>query len=212
MAEGHFSPAHCPGVTRAQGWSVCREVVAEPLPGAKESEVSEYGVRYAGRVRKSLIAVGALVTVLVPGSPAEASTSLGRFTTLPAGESLGLDIDGVAILRRTADGTWGRVVLRGLEPGLVYAAHLHNQPCGLGAGGTHYKDVTTGAGAPPNELWFSSSDDPFAGVTANRGGAARGVGAVDWVARPEAQSVVIHQVVAATGTSGGPKIACADLE
>lgn len=174
--------------------------------------MSRYGIRSAGRVRKSLIAVGALVTVLVPGSPAEAATSVGRFSTLPAGDGLGLEVDGVAVLRRTSDGTSGRVVLRGLDPGLVYAAHLHNQPCGLGAGGSHYKDVTTGVGAPPNELWFSSSDDPFAGVTANRGGVARGFGAVDWVARPEAQSVVIHQVVSATGTSGGPKIACADLE
>jgi hypothetical protein len=164
------------------------------------------------RIRKSLLALGALMTVLVPGSPAEAATSLGRFTTLPAGEDRDLDVDGVAILRRTAGGTWGRVVLSGLEPGLVYAAHLHNQPCGLGAGGSHYRDVTTDVGAPPNELWFSSSDDPTAGVYANRGGTGRGVGAVDWVARPEAQSVVIHQVVAGTGTSGGPKIACADLE
>jgi hypothetical protein len=174
--------------------------------------MSANGVRSAGRIKKSLIAMGALVTVLVPGSPAEAATSIGRFATLPAGEGLGLDVDGIAILRRTSEGTWGRVVLRGLEPGLVYAAHLHNQPCGLGAGGSHYRDVTSGVGAPPNELWFSSSGDPFAGVLANRGGAARGVGVVDWVARPEAQSVVIHQVVAATGTSGGPKIACADLE
>ena len=173
--------------------------------------MSSHAVRSAGRVRKSLVGVGALAMVLVPGSPAEAATSVGRFTTLPAGDGLGLQVDGVAVLRRTSDSTSGRVVLRGLDPGLVYAAHLHNQPCGLGAGGTHYKDVTAGVGAPPNELWFSSSDDPFAGVTANRGGVARGFGAVDWVARHEAQSVVIHQVVSATGTSGGPKIACADL-
>lgn len=170
------------------------------------------GVRYAGRVRKSLLAVGALATVLVPGSPAEAATSTGRFVTLPAGDDLGLEVNGIAVLRRTWDGTSGRIVVRGLDPGLIYAAHLHNQPCNIGAGGSHYKDVTGGAGAPPNELWFSSSDDPFEGVTANRGGVARGSGAADWVARPEAQSVVIHQVVSATGTSGGPKIACADLE
>lgn len=173
--------------------------------------MSSNAVRCAGRVRKAFIGAGALAMVLVPGSPAEAATSVGRFTTLPAGDSLGLEVDGVAVLRRTSDSTSGRVALRGLDPGLVYAAHLHNQPCGLGAGGTHYKDVTTGPGAPPNELWFSSSDDPFAGVTANRGGVARGFGAVDWEARPEAQSVVIHQVVSTTGTSGGPKIACADL-
>lgn len=174
--------------------------------------MSRNRVRSVGPVKKSLVAVGALAMVLAPGSPAEAATSVGRFTTLPAGAGLGLDVDGVAIMRRTPDGTSARVVLRGLDPGLVYAAHLHNQPCGLGAGGTHYKDVTTGGGTPPNELWLSSSDDPFAGVSANRGGVARGFGAVEWVARPEAQSIVIHQVVPATGTSGGPKIACADLE
>lgn len=174
--------------------------------------MSGNGVRSTGRVRKSLLAVGALATVLVPGSPAEAATSVGRFTTFAAGADLGLEVDGVAVLRRTWDGTSGRVVLRGLDPGLVYAAHLHNQPCNLGAGGSHYKDEPAGIGAPPNELWFSSSGDPFAGVTANRVGVARGFGAVDWVARPEAQSVVIHQVMPATGTSGGPKIACADLE
>lgn len=174
--------------------------------------MSRDGVRSAGRVRKSLLAVGALATVLVPGSPAEAAASVGRFTNLPAGDGLGLEVDGVAILRRSADGTSGRIVLRGLVPGRVYAAHLHNQPCEPGAGGSHYKDAASGVGEPPNELWFSSSDDPTAGVTANRGGVARGSGAADWVARPEAQSVVIHQVVPATGTSGGPKIACADLQ
>ncbi len=163
------------------------------------------------RAVRCLIAGGALVAVLVPGSPAEAATTFGRFSTLPAGEILGVEIDGVAILRRTATGTSGTIVLHGLVAGSVYAAHLHNQPCSLGAGGSHYKDVTSGPGAPPNELWFSSSGDPFAGVAANRGGVARGSGAADWVARPEAQSVVIHQVVPATGTAGGPKIACADL-
>jgi hypothetical protein len=166
----------------------------------------------AGPVVRSLIAVGALAAVLVPGAPADATTRVGRFATLPAGVSMGLEIDGVAILRRGSDTTSARVVLRGLEPGLVYAAHVHNQPCSLGAGGTHYKDVTTGPGAPPNELWLSSSDDPSAGITVNRAGVGRGSGFVEWVARPEAQSVVIHQVVTATGTSGGPKLACADLE
>jgi hypothetical protein len=173
--------------------------------------MSTHAAGKSRRVVRCLIAAGALVTVLVPGSPADAAATVGRFSTLPVGESLGLEVDGVAILRRTPNGTAGTVVVYGLAPGSLYAAHLHNQPCGLGAGGAHYKDVTSGPGAPPNELWFSSSGDPFAGVAANRGGVARGSGAVDWVARPEAQSVVIHQVVPATGTSGGPKIACADL-
>ena len=162
-------------------------------------------------MKRSLMVMGALAAVVVPGSPAEAATSVGRFETLTAGTTAGLEIAGVALVHRSTHGTTGRVVLYGLEAGAVYAAHLHNQPCGLGAGGTHYKDVVTGLGAPPNELWLSSSADPTAGVTANRAGVARGSGAADWVARPEAQSVVIHQVVPATDTSGGPKLACADL-
>lgn len=173
--------------------------------------MSAHGVRGAARAKRSLVVMGVLAAVIVPGSPADAATTVGRFETLPAGTGRGLEIDGVALLHRGRRGTTGRVVLRGLEPGLVYAAHMHNQPCGLGAGGTHYKDDPAGVGAPPNELWFSASDDPTAGITARRGGVAWGSGSVDWVARPEAQSVVIHQVVPATGTSGGPKLACADL-
>lgn len=165
--------------------------------------------RSAGRVARTLVALGALAAVIVPGSPAEASAAVGQFEVLPAGAAL--DIGGVAVVQRGAGRTTGRVVLHGLEPGATYAAHVHNQPCNLGAGGTHYKHDGAGVGAPPNELWFSSSGDPIAGITASRGGVARGHGVVAWLARPEAQSVVIHQVVAATGTSGGPKLACADL-
>jgi hypothetical protein len=97
--------------------------------------MSRYRVRSAGRIGRSLVAASALVAVVLPGSPAEAATSVGRFVTLPAGDDLGLDIDGVTVLRRTSDGTAGTVVLRGLDPGLIYAAHLHNQPCELGLEG-----------------------------------------------------------------------------
>lgn len=173
--------------------------------------MSTHGVPTAGRITRFLVVLGVLAAVTLPGSPVEADTSVGRFNTLPGGTALGLEIDGVARIHRGSEETTGRVLVRGLEPGMVYAAHVHNQPCGLNAGGAHYRDDPGGAGAPPNELWFSGSDDPTAGIRARRSGVARGSGAVDWVARPEAQSVVIHQVVSATGTSGGPKLACADL-
>jgi hypothetical protein len=48
-------------------------------------------------------------------------------------------------------------------------------------------------------------------VTANPGGVAHGRGSADWVARPEARSVVIHFIQPGGSTAGGPKIACADL-
>jgi len=160
-----------------------------------------------------MVALAAAGGLLAPASPAGAATAVGRFTTLPAGVTAGFEIDGVALLHRGADGTTGRVVLRGLEPGSTFAAHLHNQPCGAAnPGGGHYQD-TAGAGAtPPNELWFSSTSDPTDGITANRAGVAVGRASADWVARAEARAVVIHAIPAGGTTAGGPKIACADLE
>ena len=84
-------------------------------------------------------------------------------------------------------------MVRGLEPGATYAAHVHNAPCSAAnPGGGHYQNVPGAGAAPPNELWLSSTSDPMAGITANPGGVAHGRGSADWIARPEAQSVVIH--------------------
>lgn len=140
---------------------------------------------------------------------ADAGTSVGRFTTLPAGQGLGLGVSGFATLSRHQGGTTASIVVRGLAPGRTYAAHLHNAPCNRGSG--HYQNVVGGASAPPNELWLSSTGVPAAGITANRGGTALGVGSAEWVARPDARSIVIHQVPEGGSTAGGPKIACADL-
>ena len=125
---------------------------------------------------------------------------------------MGLEIEGFAQLARDGSGTHGKVVVRGLVPGTTYAAHLHNAPCSAAnPGGAHYKDDPAGPAVPPNELWLSSTEDPLAGITANPGGVAHGRGNADWVARPEAQSVVIHAIPPGGSTAGGPKIACADL-
>jgi len=170
----------------------------------------------SGRTRKrgrwALVALAAAATMVVPASPATAATTAGRFTTLPAGEAQGLDIGGVAILTRTSNGTTGRVVVVGLQPGVTYASHLHNQPCSaVNPGGTHYMNVPGAGTTPPNELWFSSAADPAAGITANRAGVAVGNGSASWVARPDARAVIIHAIPVGGTTAGGPKIACADL-
>ncbi|MGH9225429.1 MAG: hypothetical protein ACRD2W_16970 [Acidimicrobiales bacterium] len=165
-------------------------------------------------IRKAALALAALATVAVavPASPAGAATSVGRFSTLPAGEGLGLDVNGVAVLTRTGSATTGRVIVYGLEPGVTYAAHLHNAACSAAnPGGGHYMDTPGGLAAPPNELWFSSSSDPTDGITANAGGVAIGRGKAEWVARPEARAVIIHYIAPGGSTAGGPKIACADL-
>jgi hypothetical protein len=50
-----------------------------------------------------------------------------------------------------------------------------------------------------------------AGITSNAFALAFGRGSADWVARPEAQSVVIHAIPPGYTAGGGAKIACADL-
>jgi Cu-Zn family superoxide dismutase len=164
-------------------------------------------MRYGRALLAALLALGALAL------PAGATdVERGEFTTLPDGEAMGLDIEGFAQIKRSSDGTTVKAVVRGLEPGTTYASHLHNAPCAApDFGGGHYKNDPAGPSAPPNELWLSSTDDPMAGITANAGGVAKGRGSADWVARPEAQSVVVHAIPPGGTTAGGPKIACADL-
>jgi Cu-Zn family superoxide dismutase len=157
------------------------------------------------------LALAVVALVAVAGAASAASKERGTFTTLPDGAAMGLTIEGVAQITRTASGTEVKVHVRGLEPGTTYAAHLHNAPCSVNQGGGHYQDVPGGLAAPPNELWLSSTDDPTAGITANDGGVAHGRGSADWVAREEAQSVVVHAIPEGGTTAGGPKIACADL-
>jgi hypothetical protein len=163
--------------------------------------------------RQRLVATLAVVTLCaLPSVAGAGSKARGTFQTLPEGAAMGLEIQGFAQLARDDSGTHGKVLVRGLDPGTTYAAHLHNAPCSAAnPGGAHYKDDPAGPALPPNELWFSSTEDPLAGITANPGGVAHGRGAADWVARPEAQSVVIHAIPPGGSTAGGPKIACADL-
>lgn len=170
--------------------------------------------RAGHRVRAALLGLGALAAVVVPATQADAATAVGRFTTLTEGTNRGYDISGIALITRTGGGTSGRVVVIGLEPGRTYAAHLHAAACSAGnPGGGHYQNDPPPPATPPNELWFSSTSDPFAGITANRAGVAVGRGSADWIARAEARSVVIHYIPDTGGsTAGGPKIACADLE
>jgi large repetitive protein len=165
-------------------------------------------------MRLVAMVVAALSCAIGMAVAASAATSeRGRFTTLPDGAASGLSIEGTAQLIRTDDGTRAKVHVHGLEPGTTYAAHLHNAPCSApNPGGGHYKDDPAGPSAPPNELWLSSTTDPIAGITANPAGVAHGAGDADWVARPEADSIVIHAIPPGGTTAGGPKIACADLE
>src|SRR5688500_14487500 len=65
----------------------------------------------------------------------------GECMTLPAGAAMGLEIDGVATIKRSQSGTVVTARVRGLQPGTTYGAHLHNAPCSApNPGGGHYMD------------------------------------------------------------------------
>ncbi len=160
----------------------------------------------------TLVGVTLAIALVAPPAAGGATKTRGTFETLPAGAALGLEIRGIAEVKRTDEGTAAKLVVRGLEPAATYAAHLHNAPCSAAnPGGGHYKNDPAGPGVPPNELWLSSTDDPLAGITANAAGVAHGRGSADWSARLEAQAVVIHYISPGGSTAGGPKIACADV-
>jgi hypothetical protein len=163
---------------------------------------------------RSLTFAGLALTIALATAPSAGAATVerGTFETLPEGTGMGLETSGVALIKRSDAGTKVLVVARGLEPGTTYASHLHDAPCAAPSlGGGHYKDDPAGPSMPPNELWLSSTADPTAGITANMGGVASGRGSADWVAREDAQSVVIHFIPPDGTTAGGPKIACADL-
>jgi hypothetical protein len=164
------------------------------------------------RTLARIVAALSVVGLCALPAAAGAAKDRGTFQTLPDGAAMGLEIEGLATITRSDAGTEVKAVVRGLEAGTTYAAHLHNAPCSdANPGGGHYKDDPAGPAAPPNELWLSSTDDPTGGIAANSGGVAHGRGSADWVARPEARAVVIHHIPPGGTTAGGPKIACADL-
>jgi hypothetical protein len=171
------------------------------------------------RLRRLLLlfAVGALALLAAPvGATADrddrGSHRWGVFRTLPEGTAMGLRIRGFALITRSSRGTDVNALAWGLDPRTTYGAHLHNAPCSApNPGGGHYMDDPAGPPMPPNELWLSSSGDPMAGITSNAVGIAFGRGSADWVARPDAQAVVIHAIPPGGTPAGGPKIACADL-
>jgi Cu/Zn superoxide dismutase len=127
-----------------------------------------------------------------------AQVTSGEFYTYASGPSLGYEITGRAQLVRTADGkTLAMVQVSGLTPNATYGVHVHNGSCSNLTSG-HYQNVPGGAVDAVNEIWPT--------VTANATGNGNGFAMNNFTARPEAQSIVIHAL-----PTGGPRIACADL-
>jgi len=123
----------------------------------------------------------------------------GSVVTTAAGLAKGLFLSGYASMERDIDGkTKVEVKVKGLASNSTYGTHVHNLPCKLGGGG-HYKinEAVTETRAS-NEIW------PI--IKTNRKGKGKGKAKVKHVARPEAQSIVIHN------PADGTRIGCFDLD
>ena len=138
-----------------------------------------------------------IIAMAAPGAAAGAQVTRGEFHTFAAGLERGFDISGHATMRRTSSGkTIVNVHLTGLASNTTYGSHVHNAACDVNDGGGHYQDVVGGPADPVNEIW--------PGFTTNSAGVGNGMAKNDFIARPEAQSVVVHD-------TDGARLACADL-
>jgi hypothetical protein len=125
----------------------------------------------------------------------------GTFAPVPGHGDHG--ISGTAQMVRTQNATIVKIRVAGLEPRQTYSAHVHNAPCSSGGGG-HYQHVS-GSADEANELWLKSANSSD-GVKANAVGKARGKGTASWVARADAQAVVLHSF-----SDSKVRVACAQL-
>ncbi|MCB0164287.1 MAG: superoxide dismutase family protein [Anaerolineae bacterium] len=121
----------------------------------------------------------------------------GQMVTYADGLEKGYDISGMVTMVRSAEGhTSVTLRVQGLTPNTNYAVHVHNQACRVEAGGSHYQHDINGAADEVNEIWPA--------ITTNSGGYGYSKTVNDFVARPEARSVVIHD-------TDKSRLACADL-
>lgn len=113
--------------------------------------------------------------------------------TPPPPAEPGPEVRGTAQVIRSASHTFAEVLVTGLEPGVNYTAHLHEGTCAEPTS-AHYRDDPAGLDAPPNELWPTDDPtNPTAGLTADENGVAQGFAVADWVARPTARAIWIHE-------------------
>ena len=150
----------------------------------------------------AILVAAVLMLGVVATANARAQKTEGTFAPVPGHGDFG--ISGTASLIRTGGKTIAKVNLEGLEPGETYGVHVHNAPCSVGGGG-HYQNQIGGPAAPPNELW-PSSGGKGTGITATPSGNGSGYAKAPWIARPEAQSVVVHHYA-----DSSIRVACAQL-
>jgi len=135
-------------------------------------------------------------------SNVEAKVTEGMPLITKTGVERNYEITGKASMKRHASGNTGETIIdlhvEGLHPNAKYPAHVHNLPCGVKGGGGHYQYERGGKVNDVNEIWLTFTTD------------VKGIGSSQakhgYVARPDAQSIVIHD-----NKADKARIACIDL-
>jgi hypothetical protein len=145
----------------------------------------------------ALLALALALALAWPAWAGGGEMTQGSLHTYAAGLERGYTITGqVVMLRAVSDMTRVSVHAAGLAPNTPYPVHVHNRGCGDANAGGHYQHVPGGPVNAVNQIW--------PGFTTNTAGIGNGKAVNAFRARPEAQSVVIHD-------TDGARIACADL-
>jgi Cu-Zn family superoxide dismutase len=133
------------------------------------------------------LAIGLVVALTAPAAATTGSLEVtrGRVTTLEGGEQLGYELQGRAVMVRSASTTVVVLRVRGLEANTTYPAHVHNAPCSsTPPGGGHYQHEIGGPVDAANEIWPA--------VSTNNTGRGWGAAWHGHRARADAMSIVIH--------------------
>jgi len=130
-----------------------------------------------------------------------AVTTRGSLLPFDAAAERGYDtLAADAVMTRDLFGrTTATLDATGLTPNEMYMVHVHAYSCTTNAGGGHYKfDPTINGAAEENEIWLS--------FRSSNTGTGRSRVRVAHLARPEAQSVIIHDY------TDGARLGCIDLD
>lgn len=133
-----------------------------------------------------------------PADEVDGDLVTGTFTVLETAPPGSDGAAGEAFLAQTDDGTTVTIRLSGLEPGVAYVSHLHEQTCADDNGGEHFKFDPEGSDVPPNEvhLGFTADDDGTGEATVTN----------DQQVGDGAPAIVVHPADAMDN-----KLACADF-
>ncbi len=122
----------------------------------------------------------------------------GSVMTTSAGTERNYAITGDASMIRSSMKTIVDLNVGGLHASEQYPSHVHNLPCEEKGGGGHYQHDTGGKVDAINEIWLT--------FTANDAGVGSKEASHGNTARPDAQSIVIHD-----STSDKARIGCINL-